>query len=55
MSHCTIHKSQGSTFDEVFINLSDFSYLARTNLNMYMRLLYVGMSRARYRVYVTSD
>ena len=52
---CTIHKSQGSTFDEVFINLSDFSYLARTNLNMYMRLLYVGMSRARYRVYVTSD
>ena len=52
---CTIHKSQGSTFDEVFINLSDFSYLARTNLNMYMRLLYVGMSRARYCVYVTSD
>lgn len=52
---CTIHKAQGSTFDEVFINLTDFSYLAHTNLNMYMRLLYVGISRARYRVYVTSD
>jgi ATP-dependent exoDNAse (exonuclease V) alpha subunit len=50
---CTINKSQGSTYDKVFIDLDD---LKRCNQpNTLARLLYVAVSRARYQVIFTGD
>jgi superfamily I DNA/RNA helicase len=46
----TIHKSQGSTYDSVFIDLGNVSRC--TNPNMAARLLYVALSRARSRVFL---
>ena len=44
----TVHKSQGSTFDTVFIDLSDLSTCRQSD--MAARLLYVAFTRARNRV-----
>jgi exodeoxyribonuclease-5 len=44
----TVHKSQGSTYDVAFIDLTDLSTC--TNPNMAARLLYVAFSRAKHRV-----
>lgn len=50
---CTINKSQGSTFDRVFIDLDDIS---RCNSgDQIARMLYVGVSRARFQVILTGD
>lgn len=50
---CTINKSQGSTYDSVFIDLDD---VRRCNSgNQIARMLYVGISRARHHVYLTGD
>lgn len=50
---CTINKSQGSTFDRVFIDLDDIS---RCNSgDQIARMLYVGVSRARHQVFMTGD
>lgn len=50
---CTINKSQGSTFDRVFIDLDD---IARCNSgDQIARMLYVGVSRAREQVFLTGD
>ena len=50
---CTINKSQGSTFNSVFIDLDD---VARCNDgNQLARMLYVGVSRAREHVILTGD
>lgn len=49
----TINKSQGSTYGEVFIDLDD---IARChNGNQIARMLYVAISRAKYRVWLTGD
>ena len=49
----TINKSQGSTFDKVFIDLSDVS---RCNSgDQIARMLYVAVSRARSQVFLTGD
>ena len=49
----TINKSQGSTYDAVFIDLDDVS---RCNSgDAIARMLYVGASRARNHVYLTGD
>lgn len=50
---CTINKAQGSTFDKVFIDLDDIS--ACRNANQIARMLYVAVSRARDKVYLTGD
>ena len=50
---CTIHKAQGSTFDEVFIDLNDFK--SERDLKQLARLLYVGVSRAKFKVTLTGD
>lgn len=50
---CTINKAQGSTYDRVFIDLDDVKRC--TNANQLARMLYVGVSRARYRVVLTGD
>jgi len=50
---CTINKAQGSTFDQVFIDLDDIS---RCNSgDQIARMLYVAVSRARNHVTLTGD
>lgn len=49
----TIHKSQGSTYDEVYIDLNDFKTIK--DLREMAKLLYVAMSRAKYKVIMTGD
>jgi len=50
---CTINKSQGSTFDKVFIDLDD---IKRCNSGSQIaRMLYVAVSRAREQVFLTGD
>lgn len=52
-SACTVNKSQGSTYDRVFIDLDDIS---RCNSgDQIARMLYVGVSRARHQVFLTGD
>lgn len=49
----TVNKAQGSTYDEVFIDLDD---IARCNSgDQIARMLYVAVSRARTRVNLTGD
>lgn len=45
---CTVHKSQGSSYDISLIDLDDLS--SCRNPDLAARLLYVGVSRARHRV-----
>lgn len=50
----TINKSQGQSFENVFINLSSYKSLTnQSNWNMLARLLYVAFSRATNKVYIT--
>lgn len=50
---CTVNKSQGSTYDRVYIDLDD---IKKCNNGLHLaRLLYVGTSRARYQVTFTGD
>lgn len=49
----TINKSQGSTYDTVFLDLDDVAK-CRDN-NTLARMLYVGISRARQTVVITGD
>lgn len=49
----TVHKAQGNTFDEVFIDLWD---IGSCNIPMDVaRMLYVAISRARHRVVLTGE
>jgi deoxyadenosine/deoxycytidine kinase len=49
----TVAKSQGSTYDSVYVDLSD---IAKCNSgNAIARMLYVAVSRARHHVYLTGD
>lgn len=50
---CTVHKSQGSTYDFVFIDLGDISRC--NNPDQVARMLYVAASRARIRVYLFGE
>lgn len=50
---CTIHKSQGSTFDTVYIDLTGFNKIR--DIVSLARLLYVGISRASRKVVLTGD
>lgn len=50
---CTIHKSQGSTFDTVFIDLNDL-FTCRDE-NVLARLMYVACTRASSRVVLFGD
>lgn len=48
----TIHKAQGSTYNNVYIDLSDLKKSKMTTEEK-ARLLYVAISRAKYKVYIT--
>ena len=50
---CTVHKSQGSTYDRVFLDLSDFANVSSSK--SLSRLLYVAMSRARKEIHVIGN
>lgn len=47
----TVHKSQGSTYDNVFIDFADISKCADNDYSLYLKLLYVAISRASNTVY----
>jgi exodeoxyribonuclease V len=47
----TVHKSQGSTYRQVFVDLSDIG--RNTRRDVLLRLLYVALTRARGDVVVT--
>jgi len=49
----TVHKSQGSTFDTVFIDLDDLSKVR--DKNQLARMLYVAFSRAQNKIYCKGD
>lgn len=49
----TIHKAQGSSVDDVFIDLNDLSRCHDDNV--FRRLLYVAISRARKNIYFYGD
>ena len=49
----TINKSQGSTYDRVFIDLDDVAKCS--NGDTLARMLYVAVSRAREQVFLTGD
>lgn len=50
---CTVHKSQGSTYRTVFVDLSD---IGRNNIpSDVARMLYVAVSRASEKVYLYGD
>jgi hypothetical protein len=50
----SIHKSQGSTYENVYLFLSDFVWMLNTKSTQveFFKLLYVGMSRARHKTIV---
>lgn len=50
---CTINKSQGSTYDRVYIDLDDIKKC--NSANNIARMLYVAVSRARHQVFLTGD
>lgn len=47
----TVHKSQGSTYDYVFIDTEDLNKAAQYDYTTYLKLLYVAISRASKRVF----
>lgn len=47
----TVHKSQGSTYDYVFLDIEDMGKCADRDYTMYLRLMYVAVSRAAQKVY----
>jgi hypothetical protein len=49
----TVHKSQGSTYDAVFIDLTNISTC--TQIDQTARMLYVAFSRAKTRVFLWGD
>ncbi len=49
----TVHKSQGSTYDSVFIDLGNISTCNLTN--QVARMLYVAFSRPRNRIFLYGD
>lgn len=50
----TVHKSQGSTYDNVFIDLECFQHLS-DNDDQLSRLLYVACTRARTTLHIIGD
>ena len=47
----TVHKSQGSTFKHVYVDTQDLGQLVNHNPKMYLRLMYVALSRASGKVF----
>ena len=48
----TVHKSQGSTFSNVYIDIQDLNICRKIDYQMYLKLLYVAISRASNQVFM---
>lgn len=48
----TVHKSQGSTFENVYIDIQDLNICRKVDYQMYLKLLYVAISRASKQVFM---
>lgn len=52
----TVHKTQGSTYDNIFINLNNIVYddynKPRGDIDVRNRLIYVALSRSRYKAII---
>ena len=48
----TSHKSQGSTYEEVYVDALDISICLRNDMPMKMRALYTAVSRASHKIIV---
>lgn len=46
----TVHKSQGSTYDTVYVDTEDLYRCAAINIKQYLKLMYVALSRASNKV-----
>ena len=46
----TVHKSQGSTYRTVYLDTQDLAIAASINYTMYLKLMYVALSRASHNV-----
>lgn len=49
----TVHKSQGSTYNTVFVDTDDLHTAASIDVDQYLKLMYVALSRASNCVYTT--
>ena len=49
----TVHKSQGSTFKVVLLDVKDLEKCRQRNFKLYLKLMYVGISRASDKVYTS--
>lgn len=47
----TVHKSQGSTYEYVFLDTEDIYKCAKMDFKLYLKLMYVGVSRASLKVF----
>lgn len=47
----TVHKSQGSTYEEVYIDTEDLANCADKDFILYLKLFYVALSRASKKVF----
>lgn len=47
----TVHKSQGSTYDIVYLDTEDIYKAAKSGTQNYLKLMYVGVSRAAKKVF----
>lgn len=47
----TIHKSQGSTYENVYLDMDDIGKCANKDYKLYLKLLYVAISRASDKVF----
>jgi len=47
----TVHKSQGSTYEHVYLDIEDIGKCADNDYSLYLKLLYVGISRASKKVF----
>tara|TARA_B110000908_G_C10211601_1_gene430546 strand:+ start:189 stop:1436 length:1248 start_codon:yes stop_codon:yes gene_type:complete len=51
----TVHKAQGGTLEEVFIDLNDISSIRSLSAKKKARALYVGITRAKSKVYLYGE
>ena len=49
----TVHKSQGSTYHTVYVDTDDIGVAADFDYKMYLKLMYVAISRASHKVITT--
>lgn len=47
----TVHKSQGMTYNTVYLDSDDLHLASKSGMQMYLKLMYVAMSRASGMVY----